>query len=103
MLFLLAERGLPSPVAITDTPTIERAHLGALRDRLQALGLVERRAGPADRQRHAVLLTDAGTATSRQIGALAGEGEEELLGDPTPAEPVTFRGTLRRLARDADE
>lgn len=103
VLFLVADRGSLSQVAIADTLTIERAHLVALLDQLQALGLVERRADPADRRRHAVVLTEAGAAAVVRLGALAREVEDELLADLAPAERVTFRETLRRLARDADE
>lgn len=103
VLFLVADRGPLSQVAIADTLTIERAHLVGLLDQLQDLGLVERRADPGDRRRHAVVLTEAGAVEVGRLSAFAREVEDELLGDLAPAERVTFRETLRRLARDADE
>jgi len=103
VLLLLAERGALAQVDIAGTLLIERAHLVALLDQLEARDLVKREADPRDRRRHAVRLTEAGAAVTAEVAALAVQVEGELLGELDPAERTLFREILGRIARDADE
>lgn len=103
ILLTLDERGAQSQVALSETLAIERAHLVALLDQLEALGHVRRAVDPADRRRHAVSLTDEGARAAKRVAELAAETERAVLEGLAAAERKQFRAMLRRLAEDADE
>lgn len=103
ILLTLAERGTLAQTEIAATLAIERAHLVALLDQLEGLGLLVREADAKDRRRHAVRLTKKGTTTSEKVATLAREVEQQLLTGLSAREKEQLRTALRRLARDADE
>ncbi len=103
ILLTLADRGALAQVEIANLLLIERAHLVALLDQLEGLGLVLRTPDRVDRRRHAVTLTPTGVETTARVAAIALKVEETLLDGLIAAERDLLRGALRRLARDADE
>ena len=103
VLLTLAERGALSQVDIASTLSIERAHLVALLDQLEAMGLVLRAPDKVDRRRHAVRLTAQGGRTAATVAALAVEVEDALLDALSATERDRLRKTLQVLARDAEE
>lgn len=103
ILLTLADRGAMAQVEIADLLLIERAHLVALLDQLEALGLVQRAADRVDRRRHAVTLTEQGVRTAAAVAALAIRVEDALLAGLAAPERPGLRSVLRSLARDADE
>ncbi len=103
ILATLAARTSMSQVEIANLLLIERAHLVALLDQLEALGLVRRAPDPADRRRHAVSLTAAGLETTAEVATRAKAVEDALLDGLSANERRAFRGLLARLARGADE
>jgi DNA-binding MarR family transcriptional regulator len=103
IVLTLAARGALSQIDIANTLRIERAHLVALLDQLEALGLVRRAPDPTDRRRHSVGLTDEGATTATRLRQVALDVEKALVDGLSDLEAATLRATLRRLARDADE
>ncbi len=103
ILFVLADRGALAQVEISAALTIERAHLVALLDQLEAPGLVRRTPDPHDRRRHAVLLTEDGAAMASRLSDIARRVELALLAPLPEADRDGLRAALRLLARDADE
>lgn len=103
ILLTLADRGAMAQVEIAQTLSVERAHLVALLDQLQAMGAVRRDADPLDRRRHAVLLTETGIQLATQVGEIATRVEDGLLDGLPLVEQTFLRNALRRLARDAEE
>ena len=74
--------------------------LVALVDGLEARGLLERRRNPHDRRLHAVHLTEAGEALMTDIGRVARDHDDALLGALRPAERRQLRDLLTRVAAD---
>lgn len=103
IVLTLAARGALSQIDIANTLRIERAHLVALLDQLEALRLVLRSPDPSDRRRHSVGLTEAGTETATRLRQVALDVERALIQGLSDDEAATLRTMLRRLARDADE
>lgn len=103
ILLTLADRGAMAQVEIAQLLSIERAHLVALLDQLEHLGLLRRDADPRDRRRHAVLLTEQGTILAEQVAGIAARVEDVLLEGLPAVERELLRKVLRHLARDAEE
>ncbi|WP_370666199.1 MarR family winged helix-turn-helix transcriptional regulator [Streptomyces sp. IBSBF 2507] len=74
-------------------PSILVTLLNALEDR----NLVRRQRDPADRRRHIVEITEAGTAAVAEFDAAIGRVEDELFADFTPRERDTLRLLLARV------
>jgi len=67
-------------------------------DQAEAVGLVERRADPADRRAFQVALTDAGLQAARSYGQVALESAQRHLHDRlTEKQTKTLEDLLRRL------
>lgn len=110
----LAPLGLVPPHAgilriLGASPSItQRALAGALRvfpsrlvallDELESQGLIERRAEPADRRRHALHLTKKGRSTLEAIGRIAREHQKALLASLREEEQAQLEKLLRRIA-----
>jgi MarR family transcriptional regulator, transcriptional regulator for hemolysin len=72
-------------VSLAQILELEPITLARLLDRLQAAGLIERRADPKDRRAHLLFLTDAAYPLLDRIFALAAEVREDALsGVPEP-------------------
>ncbi|MFF1507133.1 MarR family winged helix-turn-helix transcriptional regulator [Streptomyces sp. NPDC058326] len=80
---------------------IDPSQLVAVLNELEAAGLAERRRDPADRRRHIVEITEAGTAALERVDAAVTAAESELFGDLTEAERTVLRGLLDRVVVDA--
>ncbi|HMF16327.1 MAG TPA: MarR family transcriptional regulator [Gemmataceae bacterium] len=74
------------------------SRLVELLDRLEERGLVERRASPTDRRRHALYLTEKGRKMLQQISRVAGEHENALCAALTAPERARMGALLRRIA-----
>ena len=103
ILLTLADRGTLAQVEIATLLSIERAHLVALLDQLEASGQLQRAPDPVDRRRHAVSLTAAGMIMVAQVRDIAEHVEEALLDGLPRADRAHLRQTLRQLAREAEE
>ncbi|MGW0122272.1 MarR family winged helix-turn-helix transcriptional regulator [Streptomyces sp. NPDC003327] len=93
----------PAPMSQRELATameLDPSQLVAILNELESAGLAERRRDPADRRRHIVEITDAGTAVLDRIDAAVGAAERELFGDLTEAEQALLRALLNRVVVD---
>jgi DNA-binding MarR family transcriptional regulator len=74
------------------------SRLVELLDGLEERGLVERRASPMDRRRHALYLTEKGRDMLRQIDRVAAEHQDSLCAALTEPERARLAELLRRIA-----
>jgi DNA-binding MarR family transcriptional regulator len=74
------------------------SRLVELLDGLEERGLVERRASPTDRRRHALYLTKKGREMLQQIDRVAGEHQDALCAALTKPERAQLAALLRRIA-----
>lgn len=81
---------------------VDRTTMVGLVDGLEAKGLVERRADPADRRRNVVALTDAGGSTLRRATTASDEAERRLLETLDDGEAAQLRSLLARIATSTD-
>ena len=77
---------------------IDKTTLTGVLDRLERLGMVVRRADPADRRARIPEATDAGRATWAAVSRARDEVERSLLGDVPPEQQRQLRSALVRLA-----
>jgi DNA-binding MarR family transcriptional regulator len=71
-----------------------------LTDKLEQLGLVERRRNPADRRSHALHLTEAGTAMLARVREVAAAHEASITASLSGAEREQLAALLQHLADD---
>ncbi|MGW4646566.1 MarR family winged helix-turn-helix transcriptional regulator [Kitasatospora sp. NPDC004289] len=76
---------------------VDPSVLVALLNDLEGAGLVERRRDPADRRRHIVEITPAGTTTLDHLDRTLTEVESTLFGDLSERERTTLRKLLGRI------
>jgi DNA-binding MarR family transcriptional regulator len=81
---------------ISDQLGLDASDVVGVLDVLEAASMVERRRDPADRRRHAVVLTDAGVAAAHHLAALRAEAEARVLAHLDPDERHALVGLLRR-------
>ena len=92
-------RGRPrSQLALAQQLGIDKTVMTYLLDELEAAGLIERRADPADRRARQVLVTPFGSAALDSIGADLDTAEHALLAPLDDAEARAFRDMLERIA-----
>jgi DNA-binding MarR family transcriptional regulator len=82
---------------------VDRTVMTYLVDDLEAIGLVERRADPADRRNRHIVATLHGRRLWADTEKRLRHLEDQLLGPLSVAERATFRTMLRRLAARANE
>lgn len=105
-LFHLGERqGCLRPSELSEALEMERPSLTQLLDRLEAIGLVERRADPDDHRCKQVVLTPAGQEIHRRTVQVNGLVASRLLHDVSDAELAVVMSVLARITRNiaADE
>ncbi|MEX0169832.1 MarR family transcriptional regulator [Streptomyces sp. LMG1-1-1.1] len=79
---------------------VDPSQLVSILNELETAGLAERRRDPADRRRHIVEITSAGTEALERIDQAVSDAERELFGDLTEAEQTLLRGLLDRVVVD---
>lgn len=90
----LGQRDLGTRLGVD--PSVLVALLNALEDR----DLVRRRRDPADRRRHIVEITEAGTAAVTKLDIAIRRVEDELFADLTRQDRDTLRSLLARVRTD---
>jgi DNA-binding MarR family transcriptional regulator len=88
-----------SQQAIAERLQIPPSRMVALLDAMEAKGLVQRRANPADRRARALYLPPAGRSLLERALALASELERELCADLSEDEREQLLGLVARVAR----
>ncbi|MFD4373401.1 MarR family winged helix-turn-helix transcriptional regulator [Streptomyces sp. NPDC058486] len=79
---------------------VDPSQLVAILNELEAGGLAERRRDPADRRRHIVEMTPAGSALLERVDEAVAEAERELFANLTQPEQALLRGLLDRVVVD---
>jgi DNA-binding MarR family transcriptional regulator len=64
---------------ISDTLGLDASDVVGILDILEAASMVERRRDPADRRRHAVVLTERGETAARRVAALRAQAGDRVL------------------------
>ncbi|MFK3983556.1 MarR family winged helix-turn-helix transcriptional regulator [Micromonospora sp. NPDC050397] len=102
-LMHLAETGPIGQQALMEAIGVDASALVAILNDLERDNLVERRRDPADRRRHIVLLTEAGTEVLTGVDTAMTAVERELLAHLTPAEVATLHDLLTRINTSAHD
>jgi DNA-binding MarR family transcriptional regulator len=97
MTMLAAHPGM-SQHQLHEKTAIDPSSMVAVIDELEARGLAERRADPADRRARRVFLTEQGEQTLQRIRGLAAGLQREFFGTLTAEERKTLHALLRKLA-----
>jgi MarR family transcriptional regulator for hemolysin len=108
LAYLARQEGI-NQAALAQILDLEPITLARLLDRLQAAGLIERRADPKDRRAHLLYLTEGAYPLLDRIFALAAEVREEaLVGIPEPDRDrlldmlITMKSNLIEQAAELD-
>jgi DNA-binding MarR family transcriptional regulator len=94
--FLYEEDSVTSR-SLGDRTVLDSATLTGVLDRLEALGLVERRVHPADRRAILILLTDEGRKTAAEIAEIMRSANREFLDVFPPEEEKQLRKALIKI------
>lgn len=97
VLMVLDQQGAMSQRDISRLLGIDPRNAVPVIDVLQRRELVERRADPLDRRRHAITVTAAGSAVVEELKQASAAMEEALLEALHPAERATLHGLLHKL------
>lgn len=76
---------------------LDRTTMVAVVDRLEALGLVERRPDPTDRRKRAVAVTRTGSRRLAEASRLLAEAEADFLEPLTAQQQAELNALLRKL------
>lgn len=102
MTMLAAHPGM-SQHQLHEKTAIDPSSMVAVIDELEARGLAERRADPADRRARQVFLTAEGERALERIRALAAGLQRDFFGSLTAEERKTLHALLRKLAGLGEE
>jgi len=103
-LFHLGEHdGCLRPSELSEALEMERPSLTQLLDRLEAAGLVERRADPDDHRCKSVVLTPSGKEIHRRTVQVSAQTAARLLHDVSDAEMAVVISVLERVTRNIAE
>lgn len=83
---------------ISDELGLDASDVVGVLDILEAAHMVQRRRDPADRRRHAVVLTEAGETAARRFAILRAKAEERALGHLDDAERRQLADLLNRVS-----
>ncbi|RKS67952.1 DNA-binding MarR family transcriptional regulator [Motilibacter peucedani] len=100
-LLMLLEDGPRAHSELAEALQVDRPYTTVIVNSLEALGLVERTADPADRRRKLVALTDKGTETLAEARAVIGAAPPPLQ-QLTATELTELAALLTRLDPPAD-
>ncbi|RKR87838.1 MarR family transcriptional regulator [Micromonospora pisi] len=96
-LMHLAETGPIGQQALMEALKVDPSALVAILNDLERDNLVERRRDPADRRRHIVAITEAGTSAVTRVDTTMSAVERELLAHLDPDEIATLHTLLARI------
>ncbi|MFD7444825.1 MarR family winged helix-turn-helix transcriptional regulator [Streptomyces sp. NPDC059909] len=96
-LMLLGKSGNMSQQGVAGALEVDPSILCGILNDLESAQFVERRRDPADRRRHIVTLTDAGSRVLAKVQEAITEVEQELFADFNPEELSTLRNLLIRV------
>jgi DNA-binding MarR family transcriptional regulator len=100
-LSVLHERGPLSQQALGEALSLDPSNVVGLLNELEQRGLVARQRDPADRRRHIVSLSAAGTSELQVPDAELTRVEDDLLAALSPAERAQLRDLLTRAVDGA--
>lgn len=98
VLDIVARHQPVSQRQISDHLGLDASDVVGVLDILEGAGMVERRRDPADRRRHAVVLTEVGETAARHFAALRAQAEDRVLVDLDDDERRQLAGLLHRAA-----
>ncbi|MEV6654044.1 MarR family winged helix-turn-helix transcriptional regulator [Streptomyces sp. NPDC051219] len=96
-LMLLGKSGNMSQRGVAGALEVDPSVLCGILNDLESAQFVERRRDPADRRRHIVTITDAGSRVLAEAQEGIAEVEQELFADFTPEELKTLGNLLTRV------
>jgi DNA-binding MarR family transcriptional regulator len=99
----LAEAGPMGQQALIEALGVDPSVLVAILNDLEGHGLAVRRRDPADRRRHIVELTPAGSVSLATVEAAIATTEKELFADLAGDEIAQLRGLLARVRTSPDD
>ncbi|MFF4451357.1 MarR family winged helix-turn-helix transcriptional regulator [Streptomyces goshikiensis] len=103
MTLMHLEGGPIGQRALAERLEVDPSVLVGLLNDLERDGLVERRRDPADRRRHNVVITDAGSAVLARTNAALDEVERGLFAGLSEQDRDVLRGLLARIDSHPDD
>ncbi len=94
--FLVDEDRVPAG-QLGDRVQLTSATMTGIIDRIEKLGLVERKPHPDDRRAILLCLTDKGVEVGSKLKEIVQASNEQYMKELSPEEEVFFRGILKRL------
>lgn len=91
-----------SQIQLSRQLIMHRSNITGLVDRLEARGLVQRRAAPGDRRAHCVVLTDTGIQLLREVLPRFYEASEEVWGDLSVSRVRQLLAELKQVSAKAE-
>ena len=101
VLAAAASGAVNSQLALAQQLGVDRTVMTYLLDDLEAAGLIERQADPADRRARRIVATEAGRQRLDGLDQRLRDVESDLLAPLDPTAQASFRAQLRLLATDA--
>ncbi|MFG2980044.1 MarR family winged helix-turn-helix transcriptional regulator [Streptomyces sp. NPDC048258] len=103
MTLMHLEDGPISQRALAERLEVDPSVLVGILNDLEGDGLAERRRDPADRRRHNVAITAAGSTALGKTNAALDEVEQGLFASLSPGDQETLRALLARIDTHADD
>lgn len=97
ILCVVDEAGALEQHVLADMLALDRSNISEVVTRLEQRGLLERRAGVADRRTKCLYITDAGKALLAEMTASVQAANDRMLAPLKPADRATFMELLARL------
>jgi DNA-binding MarR family transcriptional regulator len=101
VLAAAAHGAVNSQLALAEQLGVDRTVMTYLLDDLEAAGLIERQADPADRRARRIVATDGGRHRLESLERHLRDAESHVLAPLDPAAQASFRAHLRALATGA--